>query len=205
MAFRGRGRGRGGGMGGGFAKQEPYILFPEDVTLPNIIGMTNEEKLLIRWNEGFRSWWGSSPYYLEEAGPTKREDIDIERFSDRGKPKGRAKRDPLSNYLKLTPNNFPRELIQGSRRTQQDQRKVRWDLESGLNKLDHLEKLEAKIGDKDEKEKKEGEDEDTDVEVDVEEEDFSDDGDYNRNMYDYDDDEDDFNMADDGDDEGGTY
>lgn len=206
MAFRGRGRGRGqGGMGGGYVKQEPYILFPEDVTLPDINGVT-EEKMLVYWNNRLQNYWKSSSYYLEEAALAKSEDNEIERYSDRGKPRGRAKRDPLTYHLKLTPAYFPRELIQGARCVQHDQRKARWNPESGLQKLDMLEKLEAKYGDKDEKgekEKKEGEnEEEEEEEVEVEEEDFSDD-DYLKND-DFDDDEDEYNM-DDGGDDGPTY
>jgi len=41
------------------------------------------------------------------------EDKEIERFSDR-KRKTQSKREALSLYLKLTPSNFPAELVQGS-------------------------------------------------------------------------------------------
>jgi DNA-directed RNA polymerase III subunit RPC7 len=41
------------------------------------------------------------------------EDKEIERFSDR-KRKTQSKREALAFYLKLTPSNFPAELVQGS-------------------------------------------------------------------------------------------
>ncbi|KAF9626057.1 hypothetical protein IFM89_030725 [Coptis chinensis] len=117
-------------------------------------------------------------------------DTEIERYSDRGKPNSRSKRDSLASHLRLTPANFPLELVQGSRRAH-DPRKVRWNPESGgLQKLDFLEKLDEKI-----EKKKEGEDEDNEEEPELEDAEFSDDGDYNQNV-DFDDDEDDFNMGD---------
>lgn len=39
---------------------------------------------------------------------------EIERFSDRFKQKAQGKREALAHYLKLTPSNFPSELIQGN-------------------------------------------------------------------------------------------
>ncbi|KAF5176554.1 Dna-directed rna polymerase iii subunit [Thalictrum thalictroides] len=204
MAFRGRGRGRGRGFGGGFSfvKPEPYVLFPDNVQLPDVNEVV-EEKALVFWNMRLQNYWKSSPYYLEETDTTKSKDTDIERYSDRGKP-SQAKRDPLSYHLKLTAPNFPQELIHSSRRVQHDQRKVRWNPEPGLQMLDKLERLEEKHGDKAEggKEKKEGDDEDEEegADIDSEEDEMSDD--YNQNV-DFDDDEDDYNM-DEGEDEA-TY
>nr|DAD17854.1 TPA_asm: hypothetical protein HUJ06_019317 [Nelumbo nucifera] len=199
MAYRGRGRGRGRGDGGfSIAKQEPNILFPEDVSLPDINGVT-EEKALVYWNLKLQNYWKSSPYYLEEATPKTSHDIDIERYSDRGKKKTKTRRDPLSYHLKFSPAYFPLELIKGTKQVQYDQRKVRWNPEAGLQKLDIFEKMESRFQDADEKvgkEKKEGEDEDEDEErIEEVDEEFSDDGDYNQNV-DFDDDEDDFNMDD---------
>lgn len=184
---------------GGYVKQEPYILFPEDVMLPDIKGVT-EEKMLVYWNNRLQNYWKSSSYYLEEAALPKNEDNELERYSDRGKPRGRAKRDPLSYHLKLTPAYFPLELIQGARRVQHDQRKVCWNPDSGLQKLDMLEKLEAKYGDrddeKDKNEKKEGENDEEESELESEKEESDDD--YKQMLHDYEDDEDDFNTHDDG-------
>ncbi|KAJ0075101.1 hypothetical protein Patl1_33954 [Pistacia atlantica] len=135
--------------------------------------------------------------------------MDIERFSDLNKPRTSTGRDSIDQILQLTANNFPQELIKGSR-GQRSSKRVRWKTDAGLQRLDLFEKLEQKNKgeeEKDEKEKKEGEDKDED-EDDEEaageaDEEFSDDGDYNQNV-DFDDDEDDFNM-DDGNDDEATY
>jgi hypothetical protein len=39
--------------------------------------------------------------------------MDIERFSDRGKPRITSERDSLDQFLQLTSKNFPKELIGG--------------------------------------------------------------------------------------------
>ena len=44
---------------------------------------------------------------------SENEDKEIERFSDR-KRKTHNKREALASYLKLTPSNFPAELVQGT-------------------------------------------------------------------------------------------
>ncbi|KAK9149409.1 hypothetical protein Scep_008166 [Stephania cephalantha] len=211
MGSRGRGgygRGGGGRGRGGFrfAKSEPFVLFPEDVELPDINNVT-EEKNLVYWNWKLQTYWKSSPYYLQEPVSTENQETDIERYSDRGKRKSPAKQDPLSYYMKLTSDYFPLELIHGSNQVQRDPRKVRWNPEAGLQKLDFLEKLEQKSqehGKKGEKEQKDGENEEEEEGIEESEQEFSDDGDYNQNV-DFDDDEDDFNI-DVGDvDEGGIY
>ncbi|KAG6657231.1 hypothetical protein CIPAW_04G075800 [Carya illinoinensis] len=82
------------------------------------------------------------------------------------------------------------------------QKKVRWNPESELQKLDYLEKLEERAQgqeNKDVKERKEGENEDEDEndgEEDIEEEPSDDD--YFQNVKFDDDDDDDFNDVDDG-------
>lgn len=43
---------------------------------------------------------------------SENEDKEIERYSDR-KRKTQNKREALLSYLKLTPSNFPAELVQG--------------------------------------------------------------------------------------------
>lgn len=194
MLYRGRGRGSGRGGSGSFAKPEQFTLYP-DVELPSVSGVP-ENRALVAWSLRLQNFWKSSSYYLEEATATKSKSTEIDRYSDRDKTSIQARRDPLSYHLKLTPANFPQELIQGSKRVQHDQRKVRWNPESGFQKLDLLERRER---DKDEKEKKEGEEEEEEEGIEVEEEGISDDDDYNQNI-DFDDDEDDFNM-DEGEDE----
>ncbi|KAK9102251.1 hypothetical protein Sjap_019505 [Stephania japonica] len=207
MAGRGRGRGRGHGYGDfRFGKFEPFVLFPEDVKLPDTNNVA-EEKNLVYWNLKLLSYWKSSPYYLQDPDSSENRDTDIERYSDRGKQKSLEKRDPLSYHMKLTSGYFPLELIQGSKQVKHDPRKVRWNPEAGLQKLDLLEKLEQKSEEhakKGEKEQKDGENEEEEEGIEESEQEYSDDGDYNQNI-DFDDDEDDFNMdVGDGDD-GGTY
>ncbi|XP_062073587.1 uncharacterized protein LOC133777853 [Humulus lupulus] len=200
MAYRGRGRGRGYGGGGGFgfAKQEPFVLFPEDVVLPDIKGVM-VEKDLIRRSMILQNYWKASPYYLEENVSKKGQSTEIERFSDRKKINTTIMRDSLSQILDH--KKFPLELTEGSKGWQQSSRKrVRWNPDSELKKLELFEKLEQReaLNEKGEKEKKDGENEDEDEELDEQdtEEEPSDD-DYNQNV-DFDDDEDDFNVEDDG-------
>ncbi|KAI3701171.1 hypothetical protein L2E82_45818 [Cichorium intybus] len=108
----------------------------------------------------------------------------------------RIKRPPLSDYMMMTSDYLPAELV-GKNVRPIKKKKTQWDLESDLQKLDIFEKLDQG----EDEEKKEDEDEDEDMENIEEEEDYEDD-DYAHNQ-DFDDDEDDFNINDDfGDDEG---
>ncbi|GMY32632.1 DNA-directed RNA polymerase III subunit RPC7-like isoform X1, partial [Fagus crenata] len=197
MAFRGRGRGGFGGGGGfGYAKQEPFVLFP-DIELPNIKSVTIEKSLVLADNK-LQNFWKDSAYYLEETVPKKSQSTDIERYSARKKSKTPVTRDSLSQILEV--KRFPRELIGGWKGQQPSRKKVRWNPESGLEKLDYLEKLEERIQgqeDKGEKEKKEGENEDEDEEEGEDVEGESSEDDYYKNV-DFDDDDDDFNEVDDG-------
>ncbi|GKV04168.1 hypothetical protein SLEP1_g16363 [Rubroshorea leprosula] len=204
MAFRGRGRGRGYGGGRGFfghIKQEPVILFPEK-ELPDIKGVP-EEKTLIIANAKLQNYWKSSPYNLEETASKKNESMDIERFSDCGKPKTLSRRNNLDQFLQLRSDNFPKELLRDSRRVPRNPKRVRWNPDSDFQKLNVLEDLEKKFEDKEKDggDKRGGEDEDEeDEEGEKTDEEFSDDGDYNQNR-DFDDDEDDYNAEDGNDDE----
>ncbi|WCJ43772.1 hypothetical protein M5689_024489 [Euphorbia peplus] len=214
MAYRGRG-GRGGrgkyGGGGGVSRhaiQAPFVEFPE-IELPDIKSVKEERILCVR-NNKLVTFWNSSPYFLEESIAKKNQSVDIERFSDWGKPKTTAKRDALSNFLLLEPRNFPKELITGAKWAQPNPKKVRWNPNSELQKWDLFEKLEEKFqgkeknegeDEKGEKEKKEGEDEEEEEDEEGEEgeEELSED-DYNQNI-EFDDDDDDYNDMDDGNDE----
>lgn len=208
MAYRGRGRGRGGYGGGGgfgFAKQEPFELFPE-IELPDHKNVLIERNLIL-WNSRLLNYWKSSPYFLKENVEKNSQSADIERYSDWNKPKVSSNRGSINQFLQLYSSNFPAELVKDSRE-QRNPKRVRWNADAGMRKLDLFEKLEQKFQgqeDKDEKEKKEGEDEDEDdgEAAGEAEEEFSDDGDYNQNI-DFDDDEDDFNV-DDGNDDEATY
>ncbi|XP_015886237.2 uncharacterized protein LOC107421502 isoform X2 [Ziziphus jujuba] len=201
MAYRGRGRGRGRGYGGGgsfgYAKQEPFELFP-DIDLPDI-KKVNEEENLVRRIVKFENYWKVSPYYLEENTSKKTQSIGIERFSDKTKPKATITRDSLLQILEL--QKFPLELTSGSKGLQRQsiRKKVRWNPDIGLQNM--FEKYERGEGAKKEgdNEEEEEEEEEEVEEEEEEEEDLSDD-DYNQNV-DFDDDEDDYNMDDDGDDE----
>ncbi|KAK3125667.1 hypothetical protein QOZ80_7BG0608150 [Eleusine coracana subsp. coracana] len=197
MAFRGRGRG-GRGRGGGFgfmhpAKHEEYKNFPE-INVPEMTcaKASNDEKLLLHSTLKFEEFWKTSCYHLEEDAPKKKnEDKEIERFSDRRR-KTHAKRESLALYLKLTSSNFPAELLQGSRRGQASNKKLRWDKDSDEQAFEIFEKLEQTHKDGDKKAEKEDEDEDEPEEEEAEEEENSDD-DYNQNI-EFDDDDDDWNQ-----------
>ncbi|KAL0338784.1 UNVERIFIED_CONTAM: hypothetical protein Sangu_1400500 [Sesamum angustifolium] len=180
MAFRGRGRGRGGFGGGGFrpAKQEPLELFPEIEGLGTAEYSTAQIEL-IKWSS-------------EVDKP------DIERYSDRNLHAGKVK-PPLWHFIKLDADHVPAELARGEK--QKLVKRVRWNPESDLQKLDLFEKLEQKHQGQEGTEKKENEEEEEEDGGNEEDEgEFSDEGDYEQAEY-CDDDEDDFNMADDNNDE----
>ncbi|XP_057977452.1 uncharacterized protein LOC131164345 isoform X5 [Malania oleifera] len=205
MAFRGRGRGRGPGRGGGFGsghcRQEEFVLFP-DVELPDINSVV-KDRALVAWNCRLESFWQSSPYHLKVTVSKEIQETDIERFSDRGKQKSTKNSGSIAEYMKFNKNNFPLELFYGRSQLKKP-KKVRWNPDSDLQKLDFLENLEQKHQGQEGtggKEKNEDNNEDEDEDAVAEDEEFSDDGDYNQNI-DFDDDEDDYNMADDNDDEG---
>ncbi|KAJ4718016.1 DNA-directed RNA polymerase III subunit [Melia azedarach] len=176
MAFRGRGRGRGGygGGGGGFgyAKQEPFELFPfsivqmQDIELPDHRNVPVEKNLIL-WNSRLLNYWKSSPYFLEESVEKSErwsQNTDIERYSDWSKPKITSNRGSINQFMRLRSSNFPAELVKDSKEVRNPKR-VRWNADAGLRKLDLFEKLEQKFQgqeEKDDKEKKEGEDEDED-------------------------------------------
>ncbi|MBA0651016.1 hypothetical protein Goklo_018388, partial [Gossypium klotzschianum] len=154
MSFRGRGRGRGRGFGGrgfgGYVPPEPFVLFP-DIELPDVKAVP-EEKILVVWNSRLLNYWKASPYYLEEHVSKKSQSMDIERFSDWGKPKNTSKRDSLNQVLQLQSHNFPKELIgelssfpllvrlqsnigiSDSKRAQRSAKRMRWNLDSGLKR-----------------------------------------------------------------------
>ncbi|GMN71626.1 hypothetical protein TIFTF001_054130, partial [Ficus carica] len=152
MAYRGRGRGRGyrgGGGGHGYAKQEPFICFPsrscgfQDAELPAIKGVIVEENL-VRRSLKLHNFWKASPYYLEETKSKKGQSTEIEKFSDRNKVSTTIRRDSLSQILEH--RSFPVELTEGSKgwRRQPSQKRVRWNPDSELHKLDLFEKLEQR-------------------------------------------------------------
>ncbi|KAK4739567.1 hypothetical protein R3W88_003264 [Solanum pinnatisectum] len=122
--------------------------------------------------------------------------MDIERFSDRSLERDKSK-PPLTHFIRMDSALVPTELAEGGREESHAAKRVRWNPESDMQKLDLLEKLDQKS------KKKDGEDEEEEQEGKTaeEEEEFSDDGDYNQNLYDYDDDEDNYNMNEDNNDD----
>ncbi|XP_026449017.1 pheromone-processing carboxypeptidase KEX1-like [Papaver somniferum] len=155
MAFRGRGFGRGFGRGGrgNFGTPEPFILFPEDVQLPDINDI-KEERALVIANNKMQSYWKSSPYYLEMPTKRKSEENDIERYSDRNKANNRAKRLSFGHFLKLEDRYFPAELFQGKRKVEYNQSKgfSRQNKDQmKLDKFDLYENLERKAVDQESK------------------------------------------------------
>ncbi|XP_059429976.1 uncharacterized protein LOC132163630 [Corylus avellana] len=211
MAFRGRGRGRGYGGSFGYSKQEKFELFP-DIELPKIPTLTKEQETLVIEQRKLENFWKTSPYFLEEFASKesifsdsfhKKKSDDIERYSDRKRPNNRIVRDSLSQYLVAT--RFPQELVEDSKGQRPSRKKARWNLDSELNKLDVLEKLEqmAKGGEDGEDKKGDGDEDENEEEEVVESSDT--DGEYTQNI-DFDDDEDDFIDADnDGGDDEGIY
>ncbi|KAL3598381.1 hypothetical protein D5086_006299, partial [Populus alba] len=63
--------------------------------------------------------------------------MDIERFSDRGKPRITSERDSLDQFLQLTSKNFPKELIGGLNRKRPN-KKVKWTADKGALLGDQL-------------------------------------------------------------------
>ncbi|KAH6782313.1 hypothetical protein C2S51_007606 [Perilla frutescens var. frutescens] len=202
MAFRGRGRGRGrggfGGGGGGYrsGKQEPVELFPEIECLGTVKYSDEEVRKYARfvnWSKNLQTFFETSSYYYEGRSQhlNKVQKLDIERYADKKLRATQAKQ-PLWHLIKMDTDHMPAELARGDKRVA---KKVRWDNDVDLNKLDVFEKLEQKHEGKEGGEKKENEEEEEE-ELENEEDDgeYSDEGDYEQAEY-CDDDEDDFNMA----------
>ncbi|XP_071729731.1 uncharacterized protein [Rutidosis leptorrhynchoides] len=188
-----RGRGRRGGGQRNYAKPQEYIIFPEIKELPDVNLKQKEEKYrkLVSWGNELQKFWNSSPYHL---GP-------LDQVASRNEGK---RKDPLSDYIQISDDYFPAELV--AKNVRPVNKKMRWNPESDIHKLDLLEKLDAKTqADHDDRVKKEEEDENEDNENVEEEEEEEDLGDYEQNV-DFDDDEDDYNPEDDGGgDDGGYY
>ncbi|KAM5564135.1 phosphopantothenoylcysteine decarboxylase subunit SIS2 [Rosa sericea] len=204
MAYRGRGGGGGGFGHGHFAKEEPFVPFP-DIHLPDAGGILSE--LDQKKNKGLKeeetlirdtlNWLMKSEYNLDK---TDRQDKDVE-ISERTKRKAKREIDSFSQYL--VASMFPRELTRGSNVRQVSRENVKWDKRNTeKNSEIYWNQIEKREQNSDAKKQKEGEnDEEEDEDADAEEEEDEDpsDDDYAQNI-DFDDDEDDFN-ADDGDDE----
>ncbi|CAH8302556.1 unnamed protein product [Eruca vesicaria subsp. sativa] len=216
MAYRGgRGRGRGG-FGVEYAKAEPFLIFPvssrlyalihlilnllmiflfQDITLPDRKSISNDYQLLKSFSS-FEMFLKTSAYHLGDGVSKKEsENLDIERFSDTLKPKKMKsnERGSFCDFLVLRPDNFPKELL-GDTRRERPVKRARWTQDADLQKLEVLEKLEAKLKAAEGKEEHE---EEVD-EVEESEGEDSENGDYDQNK-DFDDDDDDYNKLEDND------
>ncbi|XP_056866837.1 pheromone-processing carboxypeptidase KEX1-like [Raphanus sativus] len=167
MAYRG-GRGRGG-FGVEYAKSEPFVIFP-DITLPDRKSISEVNQ----FNDRFDRFWRTSIYHLGD-GVSKRESesLDIER-----------------------PDNFPKELL-GDTSRERPVKRAKWTQDADLQKLEVLEKLEAKLKAEGKADNEEGEGDDEAEESEGED---SDNGDYDKNE-EFDDDDDDYNGPEDNDNE----
>ncbi|XP_057772917.1 uncharacterized protein LOC130992338 isoform X2 [Salvia miltiorrhiza] len=191
MAFRGGGRGgRGRGRGPPRAKEVPFDYFPEIECL-GAVNYTKEEvrkySQFVNWSQNLQTFFETSPYYYEDQSSLQKvQKLDIERYSDK-KSQATIVKQPLWHLIMMDKDHMPAELARGEKRIV---RRVQWDNDIDLNKLDHFEKLEANS------KGKEGEDEEEEPEEEenVEEGELSDNGDYEQGEY-CDDDEDDFNMV----------
>lgn len=198
MAYRG---GRGGFRFQHFKpdKQEPFILYPEDVALPDK-KCVPLDKDFYYWNNKLQLYFENSAYFVENSASRDNQPCDIETYTESTKPRNKMKREALSDYMKLKPGYFPSELVQGVKA--RPQKKVKWNTDE---ESENLQSLFTKIGKRTnekrgEKNKEEEEEEDEEDDDEEKEEDYSSGGDYEQNE-DFDDDEDDFNVEDDGDDE----
>ncbi|KAL5054852.1 hypothetical protein RYX36_035534 [Vicia faba] len=114
MAGRGYGEGRGRGGFQNYARPEPFVLFPEDINLPdaklgeNVASM----KHLIKWDLSFDSYFKAAPYLLDDTESKGRKRMHVERFSD--KKKIAFTRDSLSQVLYY--DEFVKELVPGHRK-----------------------------------------------------------------------------------------
>ncbi|KAJ3698033.1 hypothetical protein LUZ61_001738 [Rhynchospora tenuis] len=198
-----RGRGRGRGFGGGYDRMPstftPYENFPAVERFPNamdVVRSSDPEARNIAFEKSkLEDFWRGSCYHLKEDAFRSKKETDTVRISGK-KQKTQERREALAYYLKLTPSNFPVELIQGSRRPQPSNKKLKWDRRTDELSFDTFEKLEEKHKDKDgkgEKKKQDEDEEDGEEEREGEAEEESSDDDYNQNI-DFDDDEDEFNM-----------
>eukprot|EP00850_Spirogloea_muscicola_P011554 SM000072S21188 [mRNA] locus=s72:268587:273191:+ [translate_table: standard] len=201
--------------GGPLEVHRVAVLQP-DVRLPPLPQLDARAERLLARSRQLAAAWRFSPYYLEKPAPRPVGlAAEIERYSDKYKPKARMERAPLSSVLKLTPAHFPAQLLgpEAKRRKQAAPSTAQWrqhadSAANDLQRLDRLATLEQKVereeteksaATKDEKkaEDGDGDGEEGEGEEEEEEEEFGDD-DYAQ-TYGFDDDEG-YMDADDGDD-----
>lgn len=191
--FRGRGR-------GAYVRPVPFVVYPEDIKLPDVKKADASTTRLCKLDLEFDNFFKSAPYFLEEKAELKgrKRKMHVQRFSD--KKKTIFTRDSLPQVLVY--DEFIKELVPG--KTMLSRKKRTWNPEEGQKKLaamfDDIEKSRLEDSKRRKEEKvEESEDEEEIEESSDSEGDFRD-GDYNKNN-DFDDDDDDFNPNDDGPDE----
>ncbi|KAL1568565.1 DNA-directed RNA polymerase III subunit RPC7-like [Salvia divinorum] len=188
MSFRGRGGGRGRG-GPPRAKQMPFDLFPE-VAIGVVKYSVEEVKKysqFVSWSQNLQTFFETSPYHYQDRRLTlqKTQKLDIERYSDK-KLQATTVKQPLHHLIMMDKDHMPAELVKDG---QQTVKRVKWDDEIDLNKLDQFEKLEEKYkGTEEENEEEDAEDEENEDDAEI----SGDDNDYEQ-AENVDDDEDDFN------------
>ncbi|KAG6396722.1 hypothetical protein SASPL_142878 [Salvia splendens] len=143
MSFRGRGGGRGR-AGPPRAKQMPFDLFPE---IPiGVVKYSVEEvkkySQFVSWSQNLQTFFETSPYHYQDRRLTqqKTQKVDIERYSDK-KSQATTVKQPLHHLIMMDKDHMPAELVRGGQHTV---KRVKWDNEIDLSKLDRFEKLEEK-------------------------------------------------------------
>ncbi|XP_047973097.1 glutamic acid-rich protein-like isoform X1 [Salvia hispanica] len=188
MSFRGRGGGRGR-AGPPRAKQMPFDLFPEIPigVVKYSVEEVNKYSRFVSWSQNLQTFFETSPYHYQDRRLTlqKTQKVDIERYLDK-KLQATTVKQPLHHLIMMDKDHMPAELVRDG---QKIVKRVKWDNEIDLSKLDQFEKLEEKNKDTEENEEEEVEEEGNEEDGEI-----SDDGDYEQNQ-DFDDDEDDYNMA----------
>ncbi|XP_074345292.1 uncharacterized protein LOC141684278 isoform X2 [Apium graveolens] len=143
MAFRGRGRGGRFGGGGGpcHAEKIKFELFPKIENLPDVQNV-KQDLVSFSWSYRLQMSWKLSPYNYKGVGNEieGHESIDVERYSAKDSKKIRHK-PSLSDYIRMTDEYVPAELAV---RHQRGRKRVRWNQESDMQKLDIFEELEKK-------------------------------------------------------------
>nr|GEU96756.1 DNA-directed RNA polymerase III subunit RPC7-like [Tanacetum cinerariifolium] len=164
-------------------------------------------KNLVSWGNDLQKFWIQSSYHL----------VDARQGAEKN---GGRKRPPLSDFMKMTDDYVPSELVAKNARrnnkkvrwdpqlvaknARRNNKKVRWDPQLDLQRLDDFGKLDRITQDQDDDDDEKKEDEDEDGEEDNENvEEDQDDG-YTENIV-FDDDDDGCEPLDDGGDEEGYY
>ncbi|XP_047973099.1 glutamic acid-rich protein-like isoform X2 [Salvia hispanica] len=167
----------------------PFDLFPEIPigVVKYSVEEVNKYSRFVSWSQNLQTFFETSPYHYQDRRLTlqKTQKVDIERYLDK-KLQATTVKQPLHHLIMMDKDHMPAELVRDG---QKIVKRVKWDNEIDLSKLDQFEKLEEKNKDTEENEEEEVEEEGNEEDGEI-----SDDGDYEQNQ-DFDDDEDDYNMA----------